>query len=66
MNDGRTVEFTFTMYWKSTIYYFIKLINQFKSLLDKDPKTKLIFFLNLIFIMSNAIGKLKHAEADQN
>jgi len=33
-------------------------INQFKSLLDKDPNL-LVFFV--LIMMSNAIGKLKHA-----
>ena len=33
-------------------------INQFKSLPDKDPNLLVSF---LIFTMSNAIGKLKHA-----
>ena len=41
-------------------------INQFESLLDKDPKS-LVFFsyfpspFSFLIMMSNAIGKLKHA-----
>ena len=35
-------------------------INQFKSLLDKDPNL-LVLFLYINIMMSNAIGKLKHA-----
>ena len=39
-------------------------INQFKSLLDKDPNLLVRF---LIFtMMSNAIGKLKHSDSDSD
>ena len=37
-------------------------INQFKSLLDKDPN--LLVHLLIFTMMSNAIGKLKHSDSD--